>query len=178
MNHIGWGQQQEYKLLSNDREIGRMLVNGTEEKIEINSEVNIKILAKAKVSYALKSNYDDDGLVQSSVITYLNGKEHSNTKMIAQGSGYTMTKNGKIQPIDGKKKYTGAMLYVLEPKDIAYVLSESDGLLRKVEKVGKHHYRLIHPKKKSQVQEFMYKDGVLIEAMIKHPFKTFHILKK
>lgn len=178
ISYIGWAQQQEYQLFSNEREIGRMLVNGTEDLIEINSEVSIKILAKAKVSYTLKSSYNSDGLIESSVITYLNDKEHSSTEIVTQGSGYTMTKNGKGERIDGKKTYTGAMLYVLEPKGITYVFSESDGLMRKVEKVAEHHYRLINPKKKSQIQEFIYRDGMLVEAVVQHPFKTFHIRKK
>lgn len=171
-------QDHQYGLYTNSHKIGAMQISGNTTQISIKSEVTLKFLAKATVSYTLKSTYGPKGLQYSKVVTYVNNKEHSLTEIKAIAEGYEMTKNDKKSTLKSLQTYTGAMLYVQEPLGVSQVFSESDGLMRKVTQIGPHHYRLDHPKKKSQSQEFKYKDGLLVSATIQHPFKSFQLKRE
>jgi len=162
----------QYKITTeNGISLGRLKViqNKVDDVIETNvtSRTKIKLFVTVDLTYNLYSIYKDKHLFHSLVSVYLNKRLHSKTKVDRIGDTYQIFKNGQKTYLNKVVIYSGSLLYFKEPLGLTQIFSEFDGLIKSIDKIGPHQYRITNPiNGKTSIYE--YQDGILKQIIIHH----------
>jgi len=172
-----------YEVVTGKNYLGEIIVMHIESKenqtLKINAVGNISfhLFKLINLNYELNTVFKAGELYYSSVIIYINGKEHSRTMTEQKGEHYTISKDAKSTLYLKNIIYSGSLLYFKEPVGILKIFSEFDGFEKQVKKSGVHHYQVINAKN-GQISEYYYNEGILQEAIIHHPLMSFKIILK
>lgn len=173
-------QTMVYSITSNKKPLGQITVSKKQVndllKVEVVSQVNVKILINIDLKYNLDATYKNGELVKSSVSTFANGKPHSSSVTEKTARGYRITKDDDISSFLNQIHYSGAMLYWKEPNNVSKIYSEIDNIEKTIKKAGPGHYQLSEGKNK-QSNDYYYQNGTLKKAVIKHAIMTFELNK-
>ena len=138
------------------------------------SEVEVRIIFKIKVKYIQTSVYENGELVESSLKTYKKDEVNSDTRLTKNEDGYLLDKDGDISEIKDKITYSGSLLYFNEPVNINDLYFEINGEKTDVKALGDHKYEITNPNN-GNLNEYNYKNGVLINAVIKHSMANVNL---
>jgi len=172
-----------YEIVSGNSHLGELIVTHTENKenqtlkINIVSNVVFDLFKTINLKYELNTVFNAGKFYYSSVIIYINGKEHSSTITEQKDEYYTISKNGKSTLYLKNITYSGALLYFKEPIGILKIFSEFDGFEKQVKRLEVNHYQVINSKN-GQKSEYYYHEGILQEAIIHHPLMSFKLTQK
>lgn len=143
----------------------------------LSSEGKVWLLFQISVLYYLNETWQNNSFQSSIVNSYINGKKYVSTiKKVndvfmadCHSNDYDFV--GKIvEPFFSSV----IKLYFEEPKDGDLIITENFGVVSKIKKTGEHSYEAIINKNKN---EYVYKNGILVEGEIENPIKNF-VFKK
>lgn len=165
-----------YKITSSGVAIGSITVNkeitGNQTIITAQSRVKVDLFFTLDVSYDLKSVYENDRLLLSTVTTYLNGKEHSKTVTKKQNDYYIVTSDGDASKISHPINFSGALLYFRRPVREEVVYSEIDGIENRIDKLSKTKYQITNSKN-GHTSIYEYDKEIARQITINHTLLTF-----
>lgn len=165
-----------YKITSSGVAIGSITVNkeitGNQTIITAQSRVKVDLFFTLDVSYDLKSVYENDRLLLSTVTTYLNGKEHSKTVTKKQNDYYIVTSDGDASKISHPIYFSGALLYFRRPVREEVVYSEIDGIENRIDKLSKTKYQITNSKN-GHTSIYEYDKEIARQITINHTLLTF-----
>ncbi|AWV97088.1 DUF6134 family protein [Arcticibacterium luteifluviistationis] len=170
-----------YDITSNNNSLGQITVTKSHQngllKIDVISEVKVKVFVNIDLKYHLTANYKNGELLSSTVLTFVNGKQHSSSITEKTNENYSITKDGDLSKFFNDINYSGALLYWEEPKNISIVYSEIDNIEKPIKKVASGHYKLTDPKSKHS-SDYFYKNGTLEKTVIQHTLMTFQLTRR
>jgi len=173
-------QTLNYEITANSHSIGNLTVvktqSGNSFKIEVNSNVVVHLFMKIDFSYNLVSSYTNNALYSGEVITYVNGKEHSTSKVKKTGDYYSLTQENSTSEYDNKINYSGALLYFQEPVNVKSIFSEFSNVAKPMVLIGENEYQVTDPEN-GRKSEYKYIDGILHKAVIHHTLMTVELTK-
>lgn len=194
---IGYTQTYKYNIISKGRKAGVLTatkvkggnasgqektadaptqaLSSDQEIIQVRSEFDVHLFIEVHASYKMDCKYDKGELVEYSVETFKDGNLHSSSKGTKEGGMYRFVEDGDQSEQKGDIRYSGAMLYFKEPKGISTVFSEIHAKDKPVEKIGEGHYKLIDPST-GHSNQYFYRNGVLIKALIDHSLFSFSLV--
>ncbi len=154
----------------------KVMQNKVDEIIETNvtSQTKIKLFVTVDLTYHLYSIYKDKHLIHSLVSVFLNKRLHSKTKVDRIGNTYQIFKNGQKANLDRAVIYSGSLLYFKEPIGLTQIFSEFDGLIKSIDQIGAHQYRITNPVN-GKTSIYHYQDGILQQIIIHHKLLTVKI---
>jgi len=177
---LGIAQTLKYNIKARNNDIGILIVErvikGNTTTIEAQSDVKIHVFKTIDISYTLKSIYNDNELIYSSVTSYVNGSIHSSCKTTKEGSIYTIHQDGESSDYTKIIDYSAAMMYFKEPINKNKVYSEFNSVIKDIKKVGEHVYELYDPEK-GLTNTFYYENGILVKTINPHHFADFELIK-
>ena len=177
---LGIAQTLNYKIKARNKDIGVLTVErvtkGNTTTIEAQSDVKIHVFKTIDISYTLKSIYNENELINSSVISYVNGSIHSTCKTTKEGSTYTIQQDGESSDYTEIIDYSGALMYFVEPINKSKVYSEFNSVIKEIKQIGDHTYEL-HAPEKGLTNTFYYKNGILVKTVNPHHFADFELIK-
>jgi hypothetical protein len=173
-------QSMKYTITANQHPIGNLTViktqNNNSFKIEVKSDVQVHLFMKIDFTYNLVSIYKNDELITGSVTTFVNGKEHSASKVEKNGNYYSLTQKSHITEYPDKINYSGALLYFKEPVNVDKFFSEFSNIAKPMQLIGENEYQVTDPES-GHKSEYIYRDGLLHRAVIHHTLMTFELTK-
>lgn len=174
-------QTLDYNIItSENKKLGILNVTKVQDnnslQIKIKSDVEIDEFIKIDIKYELNCTYKNNQLFSSTFLFNQNGKVHSASKITKTGNYYLVNKGSKNIKYCSKIDYSGALLYFKEPKNIAFVFSESNIIVKPIKSIGLHTYQITNPTN-GQKNKYYYKNGVLQKAVIHHTLMTFNLIK-
>jgi hypothetical protein len=175
-------EKREYDITAAGIRIGEM--TATREQIDnqtwytLHSEVSFWFFIRVKVVYSVKSLYQDNQLIKSTVVTHTNkgdftssitwNKDHYNVLV----DGYKYKNNESIrQPIH----YNSARIYFEYPRSISNLLADNVGLIVPAENTQQDVYTVTVQGNKNR---FYFKSDGIIRAVMHHPIKNFEVKRK
>ncbi len=175
---LGQSKTEVFNIRALGMNIGTITVNqqtvGDRLVVEAISQVEVRIIFKFKVKYIQTSIYENGELVTSSLQTYKKGTVNSDTRLTKKGNGYELNKDGKKSYINDKIYYSGSLLYFHEPISVKNLYFEINGKKTIVEPTKAHTYLITDPQN-GKKNEYMYKNGVLKQAIIKHNMANVYL---
>lgn len=183
--HSGYAavEKREYDITAAGIRIGEM--TATRESIDnqtwytLHSEVSFWFFVKVKVVYSVKSLYQNNQLITSTVLTHSNkgdftsviswSKDHYNVKV--DGYKYKNTVSIK-QPI----QYNSARIYFEYPNSISSLLADNVGLIVPAENNTQQNLYTITVL--GNKNRFYFRSDGIIRAVMHHPIKNFEVKRK
>jgi len=147
---------------------------GNEILVEAVTDVEVKIIFTYRVKYLQNCHYRDGALVNSHLQTVRNDKVNSDTKLTKTADGYLLEADGDSKLIHDSITYSGSLLYFTEPKQVSCMYIELNGEKNAVKCVEDHTY-VVLDKKGREKNKYVYQDGVLERAELKHTLATIHV---
>jgi len=177
---LGIAQSFRYKIKVRNNEIGILTVERVIKDdsitIEAQSDIQLHIFKTIDISYTLKSIYNENELIYSSVVTYVNGAIHSSCKTEKKGDIYMIHQDGKGSTYSKIIDYSAALMYFVEPINKNKVYSEFNSVIKDIKKPRNHTYEL-HDPKKGLKNTYYYKNGILLKTINHHNFTDFELVK-
>jgi len=165
-----------YKITSSGLPVGSIsinkTINGNQTIITAKSRVKVNLFITLNVTYDLKSVYENDRLLFSTVTTYLNGKEHSKTVTKKQNDYYLVTSDDDSSKISHPINFSGALLYFRRPDRKEVVYSEIDGIENRIDKLSKTKYQVTNSKN-GHTSIYEYDKEIARQITINHTLLTF-----
>jgi len=139
--------ERHFKINSDGTDIGVLMavkrVSGDISQYELESEVSTTLRFRVNLVNKIQANFEGEVLMHSSSTTYLNGEVFSKTEIQKTADGYSVKKDGHETKIfDAAISFSSAKLYFQEPGESVKTLSESEGYMKSLEKVGDKKYEL------------------------------------
>ena len=175
-------EKREYDITAAGIRIGGM--TATRENVNnqtwytLHSEVSFWFFVRVRVVYSVKSLYQNNQLIASTVETHSNkgnfistvtwSKDHYKVQV----DGY---KYKNAVPIAEPIRYNSARLYFEYPQSISTVLADNYGLMVPAENIQKDVYAVTVQGNKNK---FYFKSGKIIRAVMHHPIKNFEVKLK
>jgi len=110
-----------------------------------NSECSVRIFGTIKVSYNLRTVFENGQMIESKVTNYKNGKITGNTNTKWNGSGYDVDVDGEKSKISGPISKSSVMLYFDPPRGNEKFFSEKKGDMRQTSKLSGNSFLLALP---------------------------------
>ena len=175
-------EKREYDITAAGIRIGEM--TATRENIDnqtwytLHSEVSFWFFVRVKVVYSVKSLYQNNQLMTSTVVTHSNKgdfistvtwqKDHYDVRV----EGYKYKNNVSIkEPI----KNNSARLYFEYPQSISSLLADNYGLMVPAENIQKDVCMVTV---QGNSNKFYFKSGRIVRAVMHHPIKNFEVKLK
>jgi hypothetical protein len=175
-------EKREYDITAAGIRIGEM--TATRERIEnqtwytLHSEVSFWFFVRVKVVYSVKSVYQNNQLITTTVDTHSNkgdfkstvtwNKDHYDVRV----EGYKYKNEVSIKaPIS----YSSARIYFEYPHSVSSILADNYGLMVPVDKNEKDVLTVTVQGNKNR---FYFEGGKIIRAVMHHPIKNFEIRLK
>ncbi len=171
-------QTYKYEIIAKGKKVG--IIEGSFLRKDSIIEVNISALGEIHfiitehVQYKLSALYKNRVLLFSSATIFLNGKAHFSSIVKKEGDYYIIDKNEHKSTFSGSIKYSGALLYFIEPEKFTKIFSEIDNIEKDISKVGEHTYKIVNPATE-KASFFTYEKGILKTADIHHSYIDFKI---
>ncbi len=165
-----------YNITSSGLSIGQIKVNKVFNnglvKITAKSDVKVDLFVTLDVSYSLNSTYKNNELLNSTVITFVNGKEHSKTITKKVDNYYLITNNNDSKKISHPILYSGSLLYFIPPNQHKTVYSEIDGIEKSIKEISNLKFQITNPINE-HTSIYEYKNNVAYKITIHHTLLTF-----
>lgn len=176
------GQDYQYKLSVKGKETGLLNVweeqDSKRKKIRVETEVDANLLfLNMEVKYSVESIYENGILQKSKARTFVNGKKKKAVNIRYRNGRYRINKDREVSYHDDPIHYSGAMLYIEEPRNTDQVFSEMDAVYKPIHVNGPHQYELDEPNGNRQ-NEYHYHNGILRKAVIDHSLMNFTVERK
>lgn len=149
-------------------------VSGDTLIVDAVTEVKVKIIFTYKVKFLQHSVYQQGCLWSSHLQTVKNGAVHSDTWLKKSGDAYLLVQNGDSTLIHDSITYSGSLLYFNEPIHTSVLYQEIDGEKRNLKREGGKAY-VLADKKGRVTNEYIYKNGILNHAEIKHTLANIYM---
>jgi hypothetical protein len=175
-------EKHEYDITAAGIRIGEM--TATRERIEnqtwytLHSEVSFWFFVRVKVVYSVKSLYQNNQLIRSTVDTHSNRGDFKSTVTWNEDhydvrvEGYKYTNEVRLkEPIS----YSSARIYFDYPYAVSSILADNYGIMVPVDKTEKDALTVTIQGNKNR---FYFKSGRIIRAVMHHPIKNFEIRLK
>ena len=177
----GFSQTYNYDVFYKNVKHGFLTVTYVNEdsdilKVFIRSEVKIKVISKIDFLYTIQSVFQKEQLLNSSVVSYINGNLHSKSNTLKDKKKYLITINGHKYEFDKEILYSGSLLYIKEPVNYNEIYSETDGLKKSIKQTEPNIYQIINPKT-GKSNKYYYETGILKKAEINDALLSFKIVK-
>ena len=158
---LGQTYERHYKITSNNDKVGyliaRQKVEGDMTHYELISQVDTRLLIRINLDTEIHSSYENGVLQYSSSTTYLNGNVHTNTEIIKQDGSYMVRKDEHSMKIfESEILLSASKLYFNEPGEEAKLISESEGVIKQLEKTGDKKYTLTTSGNKNEKSVYTY----------------------
>jgi hypothetical protein len=175
------GQTAGYSIYSADQELlGQLKVSSTQAdtttKIAVVSQFKVKMLITLDVKYTLQSIYRNGELISNSIKIYRNDDLHSFAKTTKVGHQYKFVKDNTESYYNKRISFSESLLYFNEPKQIAALYSEFDGIEKTIVESSEAHYKIKNPLN-GNVSEYFYEKGVLATAVVHFQMMTLYLTK-
>lgn len=174
-------EKREFSLIQDKKIIGVAIatrtIDGTETTYSDDTNIEIHMVVKVKVSYGYDEVYVDGDLSKAAVLILVHGHEHTNASTFKSKDIYSFKLDNdapvKItEPID----YSTVQLLFEEPKGYSKVYSAEHGNFHKLKKTGEHTY--LKTSHEGHENTYYYKDGHLQKAEINAGMISLTMLKK
>ena len=142
--------------------------------IEAITDVKVNLLFSYRVKYIQNTVYEQGVLKSSNVKTYKNGKLNSNTVLKQEKDAYLLVADGDTTVINGSITYSGSLLYFNEPLGIKQLYKERTAEMRQITLLSEHIY-VVNDEKERELNRYIYKDGVLEYAKMRHTLGTLEL---
>lgn len=164
---FGVSQDLNYQILRKGEVVGKLSVEVlTGEKIKAYKiESNTLLPFKNSYKYSLISIYENKKLTSSSVISFVNEKEHRRVITSREGVSYNISENGSETTFKDEITYSEALIYTVEPMQRKEMYSEFLGKTKSIKSIGDNQYQLTNIES-GNISIYKYKNGVLQEAEI------------
>jgi hypothetical protein len=170
-----------YNITSSGISIGSITINkttiGNQTIISANSKVKVNLFITLDVSYNLKSVYQDNKLLNSTVTTFVNGKEHSKTTTKRFDGYYLIISDEETNKISHPINYSGALLYFKHPNYNKVVYSEIYGIENTIKEISKTKYQITNSKN-GHTSIYEYTNEIASKITINHTLLTFTLKLK
>jgi len=175
-------EKREYDITAAGIRIGEM--TATRERIEnqtwytLHSEVSFWFFVRVKVVYSVKSLYQNNQLIKSTVDTHSNRGDFKSTVTWNEDhydvrvEGYKYTNE---VPLKEPISYSSARIYFDYPYSVSNILADNYGIMVPVDKTEKGVLTVTVQGNKNR---FYFESGRIIRAVMHHPIKNFEIRLK
>jgi len=175
-------EKREYDITAAGIRIGEM--TATRERIEnqtwytLHSEVSFWFFVRVKVVYSVKSLYQNNQLIKSTVDTHSNRGDFKSTVTWNEDhydvrvEGYKYTNE---VPLKEPISYSSARIYFDYPYSVSNILADNYGIMVPVDKTEKDVLTVTVQGNKNR---FYFESGRIIRAVMHHPIKNFEIRLK
>jgi len=140
--------------------------NGNVE-IEAVTDVKLKFLISYRVKYVQNTVYEQGILKSSNVKTYKNGKLNSDMTLKQEKNVYLLIADKDTTVINDSITYSGSLIYFNEPLGIKRLYKERTAEMEPLTRLTEHTY-IIRDEKDRELNRYVYKDGVLEYAEMRH----------
>ena len=144
------------------------------------TEATISLLMKVHVEYQFEAEFMGDDLRRANAEIHVNGKQHVDSIIQAEGGKYKFVKNeendNESKELDYPITYPAILLLFEEPDGVKKSLSEEDGVFHQIRKVDENTYEKINPKGK--VNQYHYSNGELEKAHLDAGLVQFTLLRR
>ncbi len=169
-----------YKIESNGTYIGNLSATKTVKEgitqIKVVSAVKVKLFLFIDFKYILNCSYRNGEMIQSSLVTYVNGKIHSTSNVKKKSNYYNINHEGDNFKRYENIRFSSAMLYFTEPKGIGSIFSEFECVDNSIKGIAPNEYQLKNSKNGS-LNTYCYHNGNLESCTINHTLLTFSLSK-
>lgn len=168
--------ERHYEILADDEKVGyliaRQKVDGDMTHYEIISQVDARMLVRINLDTEINAGFEDGVLQYSSSTTYLNGNVHSNAELNKQKETYMLRKDEhSLKIFEPEILLSSSKLYFHEPDEETKVFSESEGIIKQIEKTGEKNYTLTTTGNKKEKSVYSYSsDQGLYQIEVKRNF--------
>lgn len=144
------------------------------------TEATVSLIMKVHVEYHFEAEFKGDALSRANAEIHVNGKQHVESIIEAEGGKYKFVKNeehdNEVKELDYPITYPAILLLFEEPADVKKSFSEENGEFHQIKKVDDNTYEKINPKGK--VNQYHYSDGELEKAHLDAGLVQFTLLRK
>ncbi|PSL35947.1 DUF6134 family protein [Chitinophaga ginsengisoli] len=175
-----YAQTHNYEIRFSNHVIGNVTahckVNGASRNISIQSNVDMKLLAKFNLD--ISCDFDNDILVRSKVIKS-SGKDAGDNKTIItqrEAKNYSIVQNGKKSVLNTTEiVHSVGEMYFMEPRQVTKIFSETLGIFLTLNSLGNGLYELLLPEGKRNV--YKYEKGTLVQVEISQTLGKAYIIR-
>ena len=177
----GTTRKREFHIIHNEKIIGTAIatktVEGTKTTYSDDTNIEIHMFARIKVTYGYDEIYVDGDLSKASVLIFVHGHEHTNASTFKSNDFYSFKINDD-DPVKVREaiEYSTVQLLFEEPMEFLKVYSAEHGNFHKLAKTGKHTY--LKTSHEGHENTYYYKDGHLQKAEIHAGMVSLTMLKK
>jgi hypothetical protein len=175
-----YGQIHNYEIRVANHIVGnvnaRSKQTGTVKNISIQSDVDIKLLAKFHLD--ITCDFDNNLMTRSRVIktSARNNGENKAITTLREGKSYSITQNGEKTMLSNTDiLHSVSELYFIEPRQITRIYSETLGAIVPLTALGNGLYELSLPDGKKNV--YKYEKGVLVQVEVNQTFGKAYIIR-
>ena len=175
-----YAQEQKlvYDLSIADNSIGTLTTTKTQNAnttvYTTTSDVTVHIFGETKITTVLNVTYMNSVLQSSNYRIEKNGILNEESTTTLKNGMYTITHNGKNSEINTPITYSTINLYFEEPKNIAKIFAELEGITKNITNIGASNYQLTDPGN-HHTNTYTYDKGKLNEAVISHELFNFKL---
>lgn len=163
-------QDLHYDIQRNGKKVGDLRFKkqkaGSRTTYHIESDVKVSIIININVKAQEHSVYENEVLQSSSLVRHVNGKQKANKKTRNNGSGLTISDEGKEKELKSYLvRYNMHCLYSLEPVYFTNVFSDNYQKFIPIVKLANHHYKVTFPDGNSN--EYLYENGICRKVKVR-----------
>ena len=139
--------------------------------VEVNSETKITRLVTITIRFSGRIEYEGGRMVKSTNRTDVNGYNRSETELEWKGDHYFIKVDGDEKRLTDKIRYSGSMMYFIEPEYYGTVFSEKFGEFDPIIRLEEGHY--VVQKGDGTRHTYTYRNGKL--QTIEYPHSLMDI---
>jgi hypothetical protein len=175
-----YAQTHNYEIRFSNHVIGNVTahckVNGAARNISIQSNVDMKLLAKFNLS--ISCDFDNNILIRSKAIKS-SGKDADKDKTIVtqkEAKHYSIVHNGEKSVLNTTEiLHSVGEMYFVEPHQINRIFSETLGIFLTLNSLGNGLYELLLPEGKKNV--YKYEKGTLVQVEVSQTLGKAYIIR-
>lgn len=160
--------------------IAKKEVTGDKTVYTSKTEATISLLVKVHVEYHFRAEFKGDVLQRANAVIHVNGKQHIESNIEANGEAYKFVKNEEhgqeSKQLDYPITYPAILLLFREPSGVSKSFSEEDGVFHQIRKVEGNTYEKTNPKGKTNT--YQYSNGELKSAFLDAGIFQFRLMRK
>ena len=175
-----YGQTHNYEIRFANHVVGnvnaRSKLTGTAKSISIQSDVDMKMLAKFHLD--ITCEFENNLMTRSKVIktSVRSNGENKAISILREGKNYSITQNGEKSMLNNTDiVHSVSELYFMEPHQITRIFSETLGAFMPLKALGGGLYELDLPDGKKNV--YKYEKGVLVQVEVSQTFGKAYIVR-
>ena len=136
----------------------------------------VNVLKEIDVLFTSEVYMEDGVLSSSEVQVSVNGRMHTTTRTLRNGSSYQVIQDGKSKDqIADDITYTSVMLLFEEPHLTDYSYSEKTGEMHSIRQLAPHSYE--KEDGKGRISQYYYENGELVKARVDSGFFKFELIR-